>query len=65
MKTINIEIDYKYFCDYWKCSQSRRLDERYKDMLVSYFMNNICRDDFLEDVIVKTYEKKKYIIFKF
>lgn len=62
MKTITIEIDYKYFCDYWKCSQSRRLEGRYRDMLVSYFMNNICRDDFLEDVIVK-HTKKRNILF--
>ena len=62
MKIININTDYKYFCDYWKCSQSRRLDERYRDMIVSYYVNNICKDDFLEDVLVK-HTKKRNILF--
>ena len=62
MKIINVETDYRTYCDYWKCSQSRRLEELYRDMLVSYYENNVYKDDFLEDVIVK-YTKKKKILF--
>jgi len=61
MKIINIEMDYRPFCDYWKCSQSRRLEELYRNMLVSYYNNNTCKYGFLENIIVGNIKKRNVL----
>ena len=64
MKIIHSEINFRTYCDYWKCKKSRRLEERYRDLLCCHFegKDNYLLDDFLIEAI-KIYEEKRKIIF--
>jgi len=63
MKIIQTEICFRSYCDYWKCIKSRRLEERYSEILSSHFVgkNNYLKEDFLKDIIKSSFAKKKIL----
>jgi hypothetical protein len=65
MKIVHAELSYKSCSYYWKCSQSRRLEEIYSEMLGLYF-NYDTGEKFTEIFlcdILDMYIKEKKIIF--
>ncbi len=69
MKTVYVELGFRYFCDYWKCKKSRRLEQRYSEILAGHFVgkNNYLKEEFLNDIIENYIQKNKilYIVLDF
>ncbi len=69
IKIIQTEICLQQYCDYWKSSKSRRLEERYGEILSTHFVggNNYMKYGFLNEIIEKYMYRDKilYIILDF
>ena len=69
LKVIQCEISFRSFCDYWKCSQSRRLLEHYDDILAAEFVgkNSYMREDFLDTILIRNMKQNRilFIVFDF
>ena len=63
MKFIHCELGFRYFCDYWKSSKSKRLDERYREIICGHFVGerNFLKEEFLNEVIERYINKKKIL----
>lgn len=63
LKVLQTLINFRTYCDYWKCSQSRRLEENYDNLLYMAFndrTNNVY-EGFLGDEIKKCISQKRTI----
>ena len=67
MKIINCETTFRSCCDYWKCSQSRRLKEDYESIMCGYYEKDGFKEGFLNEEIEKHILKKQilFIVFDF
>jgi hypothetical protein len=61
LKIVNVEINFRLFCDYWKCKKSRRLEENYQGIMASLYFKNKYIENFLEDIIVKNTNKRNIL----
>ena len=69
LRVVQCEISFKPYCDYWKCSQSRRLWENYGDLLAAEFVgeNSILSEEFLDTILIKHMKEKRilFVVFDF
>ena len=67
MKMIHCDTTFRSCCDYWKCSQSRRLKEDYESIMCGFYEKDEFKEGFLNEEIEKYINEKKilFIIFDF
>jgi len=67
IKLIYCDTTFGTCCDYWKCSQSRRLNEEYESILCGYYEKDKFTERFLNDEIEKNILENKilFIVFDF
>lgn len=63
IKVLQLMVNFRTYCDYWKCSQSRRLIEEYQSMMfVGYDdKTNKLYEGFMDDEVKKCISQKKSI----
>jgi len=62
-KIMQTEICLRQYCDYWKSSKSRRLEERYGEILSTHFVgkNDYMKYGFLNELIEKYIQRNKIL----
>lgn len=67
MKMIHCDTTFRSCCDYWKCSQSRRLKEDYESIMCGFYEKDEFKEGFLNELIEKYILKRQilFIVFDF